>query len=46
MTECQVCGSMVDNDVPAVDVEYEGDTYYFESAKCKELFQEDPDEYR
>lgn len=36
---------MVDDDVPAVDVKHDGETYYFESAKCKELFEGNPDEY-
>lgn len=44
-TECPVCGSHVDTTVPAVDVEHDGEQYVFESAKCKELFVENPDEY-
>ena len=43
--ECPVCGSDVDEDVPTADTEYEGGTYVFESAKCKEQFEENPDEY-
>ena len=45
MPECPVCGSMVRDDVPSVDVEHDGETYYFESTKCKERFVENPNEY-
>jgi YHS domain-containing protein len=45
MPECAVCGSQVSDDVPTADVEHDGETYYFESAKCKELFDEDPSQY-
>ena len=44
-SECPVCGSHVDEDVPTADTEYDGDQYTFESAKCKEKFEEDPSEY-
>ena len=44
-TDCPVCGSHIDDTVPTADTEYEGEQYYFESAKCKELFEENPDEY-
>jgi YHS domain-containing protein len=44
-SECPVCGSYVDEDVPTADTEYDGDQYTFESAKCKEKFEEDPSEY-
>lgn len=40
-----MCGSYVDEDVPAADTEYDGEEYVFESAKCKEQFEEDPGEY-
>jgi YHS domain-containing protein len=45
MAECPVCGSQVRDDVPAADSEHDGETYYFESAKCKEMFEGDPSEY-
>jgi YHS domain-containing protein len=45
MAECAVCGSHVSDDVPTADVEHDGSTYYFESAKCKEMFEEDPSDY-
>jgi YHS domain-containing protein len=44
-SECPVCGSYVDEDVPTADTEYDGDRYTFESAKCKEKFDKDPGEY-
>lgn len=45
MPECAVCGSHVRDDVPAIDTEYEGETYAFEAAKCKEMFEDSPDDY-
>lgn len=45
MPECAVCGSHVDNETPNADLEHDGETYYFEAAKCMELFEEDPSEY-
>lgn len=45
MPICAVCGSHVSEDVPTADVELDGNTYYFESAKCKELFEESPGDY-
>jgi YHS domain-containing protein len=45
MAECPVCSSQVRDDVPTADSEHDGETYYFESAKCKELFDADPSEY-
>lgn len=45
MAECAVCGSHVRDDVPNADTEHDGETYFFESAKCKEMFENDPDEY-
>ena len=44
-TDCPVCGSHIDDTVPTADTEYEGEQYYFESAKCKEMFEENPGEY-
>jgi YHS domain-containing protein len=44
-SECPVCGSYVDENVPRADTEHDGERYVFESAKCKELFEGDPDEY-
>lgn len=44
-SECAVCGSYVDEDVPTADAEYDGERYVFESAKCKEKFENDPDDY-
>jgi YHS domain-containing protein len=43
--ECAVCGSYVDEEVPTADMEYDGDEYVFESAKCKEKFENNPDDY-
>jgi YHS domain-containing protein len=45
MAECAVCGAQVREDVPTADSDHDGETYYFESAKCKELFDEDPSQY-
>jgi YHS domain-containing protein len=45
MTECAVCGAQVREDVPTADSDHDGESYYFESAKCKELFDEDPSQY-
>ena len=45
MAECPVCGSHVRDDVPPASAEHDGETYTFEAAKCKELFENDPDEY-
>lgn len=45
MANCPVCGSYVRDDVPAADTEHNGELYFFEAAKCKELFESDPDEY-
>lgn len=42
---CPVCDSRVNDKVPPADVEHEGTLYVFESAKCKELFKQDPGEY-
>lgn len=44
-TQCPVCDSYIDETVPTADTEYEGQQYYFESAKCKELFEANPGEY-
>jgi YHS domain-containing protein len=43
--ECPVCGSMVDETIPTTHAEYEGEEYLFESAKCKDFFRENPEEY-
>ena len=43
--ECPVCGERVDETVPPADVDHDGETYYFESAKCKERFKENPSKY-
>lgn len=45
MTHCPVCDSYVDDNVPTASLEQGGETYYFESAKCKERFEEDPSQY-
>lgn len=42
---CPVCGSRIDATVPTAGTEYDGNEYHFESAKCKELFDENPGEY-
>lgn len=43
--ECPVCSERVDDKVPNAGVEHDGETYYFESAKCKEWFKQNPSEY-
>ena len=45
MVECAVCGAQVREDIPTGQTEHDGETYYFEAAKCKELFEETPSEY-
>ena len=40
-----VCGMMVEPDAAAAKAEYDGKTYYFCSADCKEEFEEDPKSY-
>lgn len=45
MIECAICGSHVRDDVPTANVEHEGETYYFESTKCREMFENDPNNY-
>jgi Cu+-exporting ATPase len=40
-----VCKMDVDKRKAAATTEYEGDTYYFCSVKCKEKFEADPERY-
>lgn len=42
---CPVCGSRINATVPTAGTEYDGEEYHFESAKCKEFFEENPDDY-
>jgi Cu+-exporting ATPase len=45
MTRDHVCKMDVDEGSAAATTEYEGDTYYFCSVKCKEKFESDPERY-
>ena len=45
MERCPVCGMEVDPQDAAAKVDYQGRTYYFCSAECKETFQEDPQRF-
>lgn len=45
MAHCATCGSYVRDDVPTANVNHNGEMYYFESTKCRELFENEPDKY-
>jgi Cu+-exporting ATPase len=45
MTRDHVCHMDVDERTAPAKVEYEGDTYYFCSEKCKERFESDPEAF-
>lgn len=45
MTRDHVCDMDVDERTAAAQYEYEGDTYYFCSQKCKDKFESDPEMY-
>ncbi len=42
---CPVCDSRINTTVPTAVTEYNDEEYHFESAKCKEFFEESPEEY-
>lgn len=44
MTQCPVCGMMVDED-KAPSLDYKGKTYYFMNPTHKEMFQKDPEKF-
>lgn len=45
MVQCSVCGADVHKDDQPEQVEYEGETYYFDSTDCRTEFEESPEEY-
>ena len=45
MVQCSVCGADVHKDDEPVRAEHDGETYYFDSADCREQFEESPEEY-
>ncbi len=40
-----VCLKQVDEDTAPEKVEYRGNMYYFDSERCKEVFESDPAQY-
>lgn len=40
-----VCGMEVDETKPPAQTEYDGVRYYFCSQNCRNVFEEDPEEY-
>jgi len=45
MAEDPVCGKSVDPDQASCKSEHRGQTYYFCSLQCKQLFDAEPREY-
>ena len=45
MAEDPVCGKSVDPDQASCKIEHRGQTYYFCSLQCKQLFDAEPSEY-
>ena len=45
MTRDHVCDMDVDERTAPFQLEYEGDTYYFCSERCKDKFADDPESY-
>ena len=45
MTRDHVCDMVIDERTAAATSQYEGDTYYFCSQRCKEKFDSDPESY-
>jgi Cu+-exporting ATPase len=41
----EVCGMTIDAESAAASAEFQGNTYYFCSDRCRGLFQEDPERY-
>ena len=44
MTQCPVCGMMVDDNT-APSLEYKGKKYYFMNPIHKEMFEKDPEKF-
>ena len=40
-----VCGMEVDENAAPATAEYDGETYYFCSEKCREEFMQNPDQF-
>lgn len=40
-----VCGMEVTYETAQARSEYDGQTYYFDSLECKEIFDKDPEKY-
>lgn len=40
-----VCGMEINQESAPAETVYDGRTYYFCSADCKDAFEEDPEEY-
>jgi YHS domain-containing protein len=45
MAKDPVCGMQVDEQRAAGTSEYQGETYYFCSARCKQQFGQNPERY-
>ncbi len=45
MAKDPVCGKVVDPEQAAIQSSYEGKTYFFCSAACKERFDQNPERY-
>ena len=45
MAKDPVCGMQVDEQRAAGKSEYQGETYYFWSASCKQQFDQNPERY-
>lgn len=45
MQKDYVCGNKVDESKATAKLEYEGDTYYFDSEECKKRFESDPEAF-
>jgi YHS domain-containing protein len=45
MAKDSVCGMQVDERQAAGQSDYQGETYYFCSARCKQQFDQNPERY-
>lgn len=45
MTKDPVCGMQIDEKQAAGSSQYQGQTYYFCSASCKQKFDQNPQQY-
>jgi Cu+-exporting ATPase len=45
MVKDPVCGMMIDETAAAGKSEYKGTTYYFCAVRCKQKFDENPEQY-